>query len=197
MLGFRVGFPGGRQETVGLSAPSDSGGTGTGPGGEISAPDHWSEAETWAGGQIRAGRTADFNARCGPLDPKDPKGWDDRRKLGQAFLETLLLDDPYRSAIPRRGVRILGAWFPEPIDLINARVEHELWLDHSRFEAMVDLSSMKIREPLSLRGSRFGATLNMDNLQVDGSLVMRDGAEFAEVILRSAKVGVQLSMIGS
>ena len=37
----------------------------------------------------------------------------------------------------------------------------------------------------------------MDSLEVGTSLLMRDGAEFAEVDLRSAKIGGQLSMIGS
>ncbi len=134
MLGFREVLLGSPRGAVGLSAPSDSGATGTGPGGETSPPEDWSEAETWAWAEIRAGRTADFNARFGPLDPKTPKGWDDTRKLGQSFLETILLDDPYRSAIPRQGVRILGAWFPEPIDLAHARVEHQLWLHRSRFD---------------------------------------------------------------
>ncbi len=180
-----------------MSAPSDSGGAGTGPGGEIPAPENWSEAETWAWDEIRAGRPADFHARDGPLDPKTPEGWDGTRKLGQAFLETLLLDEPYRGATPRRGVRIVGAWFPEPIDLANARVEHELWFDQSRFETRVDLSDLKIVGPLSLRGSTFGGTLVMQRLQVDSSLYMRDSAEFAEVNLRNAKVGGQLSMIGS
>ncbi len=75
-----------------MSASSDSGGAGAGPGGAIPAPDHWSPAETWAWAEIRAGRIADFHARDGPLGSKDPKGWDDTRKLGQAFLETILLD---------------------------------------------------------------------------------------------------------
>ncbi len=180
-----------------MSASSDSGRAGTGPSGEVSAPDHWSEAETWAWAEIRAGRPANFNARFGRLDPKSSEGWDDTRKLGQAFLETILLDDPYRGAIPRQGVRILGAWFPETIDLTNARVAHELWLHHSRFEASVQLTDMKALGVLSLDGSRFGGKLNMERLQADSGLFMRDGAKFAEVVLRSAKIGDLLSMRGS
>ena len=166
-------------------------------GAEISAPEDCSKAETWAWAEIRAGRTADFNVRFGPLHPKTPEGWDDRRKLGQAFLKTILLDDPFRSAIPRQGVRIFGAWFPEPIDLENARVEHELELVHSRFEATVNLTDMKIRGLLSLGGSGFGGKLDMDRLQADSNLFMLGGAEFAEVVLGGARVGGQLDMTGS
>ena len=180
-----------------MSEPSDSGGIGTGPGGEILAPDDWSEAEKWAWDEIRAGRVADFNERLGELDPKDPKGWDDTRRLGQAFITTILLDEPYRGAIPRRGVRLVGAWLPEPIDLANTRLSHELWLDRSRFDAMVNLVDMNIRGPLSMQGSKFGGKLDMHRLQADSGLFMRDGAEFAEVNLSSAKIGGQVSMIGS
>ncbi len=180
-----------------MSAPSDSGEAGAARRGEMSPPEGWSAAETWAWAEIRAGQIADFHARYGPLDPKTPKGWGDTRKLGRAFLETILLKDPYRSAIPRQGLRIRGAWFPEPIDLTNARVAHELWLDHSRFEAIVQVADMKALGVLSLDGSRFGAKLDMQRLQADSSLFMRGGAEFAEVILRSAKVGGRLEMTGS
>ncbi len=151
-----------------MSAPSDSGGAGTGPGGEIPPPDDWSAAETWAWDEIRAGRSADFDERFGELDPKTPQGWDDTRKLGQAFLETILLEDPYRSAIPRQGVRIVGAWLPEQIDLVYARLENRLWLDHSRFETSVQLTDVKALGVLSLEGSCFGGKLEMHRLQAKG-----------------------------
>src|SRR4029453_2815681 len=76
----------------------------------------WSEPEQWAWEEIRAGRIADFNAREGELDPRKPDGWDGKRKLSPEFLKELLFRDPYRSAIPIEGVRIIGAWFAEPVD---------------------------------------------------------------------------------
>ena len=46
------------------------------------------------------------------------------------FEGTILLDDKYRSVLTRRGVRIIGARFSEPIDLVNAELRHELRLNH-------------------------------------------------------------------
>ena len=87
-----------------MSASSDSSAAGTGPGGEIIAPDDWSEAETWAWGEIREGRIADFNERFGELDEKTPEGWNNTRKLGRtpvAIHRPLPLTDGWPSSLSR------------------------------------------------------------------------------------------------
>ena len=94
----------------------------------------WKEPESWAWTEICEARIADFNARYGRLDPKEPEGWDDKRKLSQIFLETILHHETFRSAIPRQGARIVGAWFEDPIDLAHAKFPHVVWLEHSRFD---------------------------------------------------------------
>ncbi len=184
----------------------------------------WSEPERWAWAEIRAGKIADFHARHSELNPKEPKldpkepgGWDQTRKLSQAFLETILVDEPFKGAVPRQGVRIVGAWFEEPIDLDNSQIVPQLWLDQCRFERTVDFSSATLSSNLSFEGSRlpeanlslakvcgqvnmigstFTGTLDMNGLQVDGSLLMSDRARFAEVVLVGTRVGGQLSMDG-
>ena len=87
---------------------------------QMDPDESWSEPERWAWVEIRAGKIADFHARHSKLDPKEPEGWDQTRKLSQVFLETILLGEPFKGAVPRQGVRIVGAWFEEPIDLENA-----------------------------------------------------------------------------
>ncbi len=102
------------------------------PGEPCGVPprDIWTEPESWAWQRICVGETADFNARTGvTLDPRKSEGWSDRRTLSSGFLETILLYEPYRSSLTRKGVRIIGAWFPEPIDLEDARINAELRLD--------------------------------------------------------------------
>ena len=172
----------------------------------------WTPQERWAWKQICEGREADFNQLYGvTLDPKVPEGWNDDRKLSQTFLETVLLDEdkPFRTEITRKGVRIIGAWFPEPIDLENADLDHDLWLIRSRFDARVNLRGLRtsrslglkgvaafdevifrdaeIDGELNLQGAAFNSTLNMDSVYVGQHLRMHE-AEFADVILNSSEI---------
>ena len=103
-----------------------------------------SDTEKWVWSEVCAGKIADLNLHFGrDLDPHSANGWTDGRKLSSAFLETVLFYDPWRSAIPHQGVRILGAWFDEPIDLVEAEIFQEIRLDHSRFTSDVDLSKVR------------------------------------------------------
>ena len=64
------------------------------------------KADSWAWDQIRAGTGADFNARCGQLDPTKVKGWfDDCRKIPADFLRIVLTD----TEVPHHLVLIRGA----------------------------------------------------------------------------------------
>ena len=61
---------------------------------------------------------ADFNSREGKkLDPTSPYCWDNSRRISSEFLETILFEKPFREAVTRKGVRIIGACFPEKVDL--------------------------------------------------------------------------------
>lgn len=162
------------------------------------SPD-WKPEERWVWTQVCEGKIADFNqleGYGGVLDPKVPEDWPENRILRPAFLEAILLHQPYQGAIPRDGVRIRGAWFTEPIDLSNARVSHVLWLNGCRFDSNVFLKSLRISHVLSFGGSKFHAALSMDKLQAESSLLMR-GAQFQDVNLVSAVVNSNLELDGS
>ena len=80
------------------------------------APDGaWTEPEKWVWEQVCKGERADFNARYAVTpadlapDPRNAAGWSANRLLSSAFLELILLHAPYRDALPRHGVRIIGA----------------------------------------------------------------------------------------
>ena len=92
----------------------------------------WTKQEIFVWERVCAGAIADFNAGTaygGDLDADRPEGLPESRILRPKFLETILLEDKYRSALPRRGVRIVGARFTQRIDLVNAELKHELRLN--------------------------------------------------------------------
>ena len=157
----------------------------------------WTEPEKWAWTQICEGKEANFNERLKEkLDPRNPAHdgeWSDERKLSSIFLETILLHEPFRSAIPRRGVRIIGAYFSNAIDLTDASIERPLLLHKSRFRSQVDMNRLRTLASISLEGSKFDCDLNMDSASVGGGLFMRR-AEFGEVVLRGVEIGDQLDM---
>ena len=179
----------------------------------------WSEPEKWVWQEICAGRIADFNQRYGALDPKTPDGWSETREITPSFLETILTRDPYQKALARQGVRILGAWVRQPVDLENGSLSHQWWLEGSRIEAdtnlrwlestsaisfeksvfigTLKLSAAKVGGQLTMSGATFTGALDMNGLEVGSSLFDSEGATFKDVDLRSAKVGGQFSMIGA
>ena len=160
----------------------------------------WTEQERWVWNRVCVGEIADFNQADGyggKLDPKKPEGWPEKRVLRPEFLETILLKEPYRSALPRQGVQIGGAWFRHPVDLSNASLAHPLFLNDCLFGADVNLSHLHTPYLISLSDSKFNGTLDINSSHLESHLFMRSGAEFLDVNLRGAKVGGQLNMIGS
>jgi uncharacterized protein YjbI with pentapeptide repeats len=170
----------------------------------------WTPQEQWVWKQLCEGEIADFNqlyGRLGRLDPRKPEGWEENRKLRtEDFLEAILLNERYRSMLPSDGVRIIGGWFVDPLDLSNAVLMHQLWLDYSRFEcdervkaefgSCVELSRLQTSHPISFEGSKFTGPLSMGSLQASGGLFMHD-ADFSEVDLSEATIEGQIYMSGS
>ncbi|MEC4681431.1 MAG: hypothetical protein VST67_12145, partial [Nitrospirota bacterium] len=120
----------------------------------------WTDPEKWVWQQVCEGKIADFNTlHKEELDPRDSDGWPQKRLISPAFLETILLHDPFQSAVPRQGVRIVGAWVKEPLELENARLTRPWWLDKSRVDAEVQLSELQSTDPIFFNGSMFTAGL--------------------------------------
>lgn len=169
----------------------------------------WSEAEAWVWENICTGSSASFNLRYSEhLDPASQGGWDNEerdRRLSQNFIEMILLHQPWAGAIPRQGVIIMGALFPEGINLENAKIKSELtigrsrfpsWLvlmeasfdgsvyfDGSVFESSMYIESMDVSNSLSLRGIKARGKLDMNDVKVGRTLVMSDSTFDNEVIM--------------
>ena len=160
----------------------------------------WIKSEKWAWTEICEARVANFNERPGadlfdPRDVKDVENLSDR-KLRSSFLETILLHEPYRSSIPRQGVRIIEAYFPNRIDLSDASIHRPLILEQSRFDSNVELSRLTTSTYISFQGSIIKGKLDMKFATVEGHLLMGKDAEFDAVYLTAAKIGGDINMRG-
>jgi uncharacterized protein YjbI with pentapeptide repeats len=116
-------------------------------------------AEEWVVAQVSAGEIAD-------LSKQFPDKEKDKRKLSAHFLEELLM-----GALPgfkrhRNGVRIIGAIIDEPIDLRNARIDCDVWLDHCQFNSTMTFNSASFAGSVSFDDSAFKADANFNGTKV-------------------------------
>jgi hypothetical protein len=120
-------------------------------------------------------------------------------RSAQPSLKGVLTQEPWRSGLSSRGLRITGAKVPDPLDLGSARISVEVWLDRSRFEDEVNLESARFDGLLTFDSSTFDKGINADSLEVSSHLFLRNGAEVrnAPLVLASAKIRGQLSLDGS
>ncbi len=142
----------------------------------VPADEHWKPQEQFVWKRVCLGDEANFNIEPGyggELDPKDPAGLPESRVLSSNFLATILLSDKYRHALTRRGVRIIGAQFTELVDLENAELSNELWLDRSLLEKGADLQGLRSTRGMTLDRSKVTGPLNMSQLEFRGDLSIR------------------------
>src|SRR5687768_6422067 len=122
----------------------------------ILSMDEWTEPEKWVWEKVCEGEIASFNLRYEKdLDPANIEEWTDDRIVSPQFLEAILLHEPYRSTLPRRGVRIVGAWIKEKLDLFNGSLTTEWRMEKSRFENDVILEYLRTSNLISFHGSLF------------------------------------------
>ena len=192
------------------------------PGEPCNTPprQEWTDIEKWAWQQLCEGKIADFNEKHQKkADPVEPGDWTDERVLSSNFLETVLLCDPYKSALPHEGIRIDGAWIKDQIDLSNARLVHAFWLDNSRVENKsicrflttseylsfektlflhgLDLSAAHIDRHVNMYGVKVQSELDLNGLSVGGSLFISQSAELHDANLRGANILGSLIMNGA
>ena len=164
----------------------------------VPADPSWTPQEKFVWEHVCAGEGADFNAAPGyggPLDPTKPEGWPQNRVLRPKFLKMILFKDPYRSALTRNGVLIVGARFTEAINLENAELEHPFGLAYSLLEKDVDLEMVRSKFTIAFAGSNVAGTLQMLELELSGDLWIQNG-HFTDVKLAAAHVG-ELDLRGS
>jgi hypothetical protein len=155
----------------------------------------WKEQEHWAWKQICNGKQANLH-EYSRTKHRGEQNDESTHELTQLFLETILLHEPYVSAIPRQGVKIAGARFATEINLANASLTHGLAITDSRFERDLNLQSLSTENELSLACDVVEGKLDMGGLHAK-NLDLRGVTAAKEVVLRRANVGGQLIMIGA
>jgi hypothetical protein len=151
-------------------------------------------AAKWLLQEARNNRIADFNERCGELDPtKDDHRWSDPcRVIHPAELIALVLQND----VPRSMIRLIGADIDGDIDLQNVGFAHEIWIARSRIEGALDLSAAQLSGRLILEGTKL-AGLYGNDLRSSQSLLLRNATFTGDVFLQDAKIGGNIELSGS
>jgi len=117
-------------------------------------------AEKWVVAQVTAGEIADLSKQF----PEEKY-----RKLSAHFLEGLLTGTLPGVKLHRHGVRIIGATIDEPIDLENAQIPCEVWLEHCQFNASATFNGASFAGTISFENSAFKAEANFESMKVGGT----------------------------
>jgi uncharacterized protein YjbI with pentapeptide repeats len=136
-------------------------------------------AEQWVVAQATAGEIAD-------LSKQFPEEED--RQLSADFLETLLMGTRPDAKLHRHGVRIEGACIDEPIDLENAQIPCEVWLEHCQFNASTNFNGGSFAGTISFENSVFKADATFDSMKVGGVAIFTGAVFQAPVYFDSANI---------
>jgi hypothetical protein len=130
------------------------------------APREFTAAERWVVAQVNAGEIAD-------LSKQFPDKEKDKRKLSAHFLEQLLTGALPGIKLHRHGVRIIGATIDEPVDLENAQIPCEVWLEHCQFNASANFNGANSQGTVSFENSAFKADAGFNSMKA-GRAVFND-----------------------
>lgn len=169
------------------------------PGHEGTCPPHpdWTDAEKWAWGEIRAGRPADFRKQFGYLDPHDEYIWytdevEGQRLLRPEFLRAILLNHPWRGALPPSLVVIFGAYFVESIFLQGAELPFGINFSECKFDGKVVLTGAIVPRNFELHDCSVADSVNIDLIKIGGSLLI-ENCKLNEIFAGGSSVGKQIS----
>lgn len=169
------------------------------------APDPaWREPEQFAWSKICTGEVARFGAQ----DEHYPRVFDQAKAAGRTvrsrFLQQILSDPHYADVIPYRGVTILGAFFPDELDLGNLAFDKPLKLVGSVFLRPVKLVNYRTESEVDFsdswfryvrRGQNDAFSLDLRNARVGLSVIL-GGTDGADIGLRDMIVGQHAELDG-
>ena len=128
-------------------------------------------------------------------DGEVPKTGDESRKVRAGLIRLLLLGSDPKHQPHEKGVRIVGAWIPDALDLEGCRIPRDIALVSCRFDATPVLRSACI-DGLFLNGGVVPG-LSADRLEAKGGVFLRGVEATGEVRLLGAKLGGDLDCVGA
>lgn len=140
-------------------------------------------AEQYVLEKVQVGELADLAERF----PKE-----DDRELGARFLEDLLTDSLDGVNVHRKGVRIKNATVIERIDLENAEIVHETYLDYCVFQDDVIFSGSHFRKDVTFEGSLFKRSAQFVKIETTGTISIEHAIFEGSCEFNGANVAGQL-----
>ena len=114
--------------------------------------------------------------------------------MGADFLRDILTSDRLRSAIPREGVRVRGAFFETDVDVRDAVLAQVFEISDSRFTGKMMLNRLQTPTSISFDGSTFEDELWLDSARIGGNLNMTNGRFSQGVMLKRAGIDGNVGM---
>ena len=141
-----------------------------------SSAEELSPAEQWVVARVTAGETANLDAALNADHTKKfPEEKD--RKLRARFLQELLTGTLPDVQPQRIGVRIVGATIDESIDISNAQIPWDIWLEYCQFMRSATIHHASFAWNVSFEYSTFKDVADFDHIRV-GHLVSFHNAVF-------------------
>jgi len=167
-----------------------------GPAAAQPVPPDMTPVEATAWSAIIAGKTVDFDATCGRIDPATAERPDPCRTISHSFLETILTQAPWSSQLQREGVHLQGALVRGTVDLSNATIKSELALTGSVVKGGLNLDRATLAPLLDLNGSTIGF-LRGERVSIADNLWLRGATITGPVNLLNARLGNQADFTDS
>ena len=134
----------------------------------------FSAAEHWVWSRVICGRPANLKDFIGD-NPEDKDIVDEKVRLSDRFLRTILFHSPWAEAIERPSVRILNAHVEDYIDWSFQHLAIELWIDQSRFCADLNIRGLHVDGLLSFEGTELQGNLLGIGLVIGDDLLLSSG----------------------
>jgi len=150
----------------------------------------WTPVERSVWKKLLLGERVDLTE--GRKTPELINGRDVSRDLSSKFMKTILTSAACLDKLTSNRIHIVGAHFPDGLNLASADISCELNLERSHYGSKVDLKGLTSSTNISFIGSDFKSLVDMASMIIEGSLILTGIKSSNTVQLTGTKVCNQL-----